>query len=74
MIPVSNSPHKPAIPNKIIDLLVDDIFRKNGINVEDGKGKLSIEQRQLIKDLVDDLRKQVDAFVKNETPSQNSND
>jgi spore coat protein W len=67
---VSNPPEKPNIPSSIIDLLVKDIFRKNGVNLEDGKGKLSQEEKQQIKDLVNDLSKQVDAFIKKDSPSE----
>jgi spore coat protein W len=69
---MSNTPENPKIPNKLIDLLVSDLFKKNGINLEEGKGRLSTEEKQMIKELVDDLRKQVDAFVKQETPSNRS--
>jgi spore coat protein W len=71
VIYVSNSPDKANIPGSIIDLSVSDIFRKNGINLEDGKGKLSAEEKQQIKDLVNDLRKQVDAFVKKDASPDN---
>jgi spore coat protein W len=71
---VSDSPEKPNIPSKIIDLLVSDIFRKNGINLKESKGKLSMEEKQMIKELVDDLRNQVDAFVKNDSTSSTNNE
>jgi spore coat protein W len=61
---VSDSLKPPnAIPNTIIDLLVSDIFEKNGVNVEDAKKKLTDEQKVLLKNLVDDLSQQVDQFV-----------
>jgi len=52
------------IPQSIINLLVSDLFRKNGINVEKAKEKLSDEQKQMIKELVSDLTNQVEEFVK----------
>jgi len=59
-----NESNKPnGIPNSIVDLLVSDIFRKNGINTKDVKGKLTEEQKQSIKELVENLKSQVDAFV-----------
>ena len=61
---VSDLPGKPKeIPNKVIDLLVSDTLRRNGINLENVKGNLSDEQKQALKELVEDLTKQVDAFV-----------
>lgn len=59
-----------AIPNKVVDLLVSDVLRKNGVNLENAKSKLSDEQKQAIKELVEELSAQVDAFVK-QPPSSN---
>ncbi|WP_017754047.1 hypothetical protein [Calidifontibacillus oryziterrae] len=69
---MSESHQNTVIPSKVIDLLVNDIFQKNGINLEDGKGKLSVEDKQMIKELVEDLRLQVEAFLKKDIPSVNS--
>lgn len=59
------------IPHQIIDLLVSDLFRKNGINVEKAKEKLSDEQKQMIKELASDLSKQVESFVKSSSTENN---
>ena len=60
---VNDLPEKSsAIPNKVIDLLVDDTLRRNGIDLEHIKGKLSDQQKQTLKEIVEDLTKQVDAF------------
>lgn len=67
---VSDSNQNPLLTGKIIDLLVSDIFKKNGINLDQGKANLSPEQKQLIKELVNDLSQQVDAFVKKENPTK----
>ncbi|KMY54240.1 spore coat protein [Bacillus sp. FJAT-27231] len=58
-----SSQNSNGIPNKIIDLLVSDIFQKNDINIEEAKKKLSKEQKQLLKELVEDLSHQVDTFM-----------
>jgi spore coat protein W len=70
---VSDSPNKPIITSKIIDLLVSDLFQKNGINVDENKDKISEDQKKLLKELVNDLTQQVDAFVKKELP-ENKNE
>jgi spore coat protein W len=70
-IQVSDSSQDPKIPNAIIDLLVSDLLRKNGINIEGAKGNLSDEQKQMLKDLVNDLTQQVEKFVK--PPSSDNN-
>lgn len=67
---MSDSTQNPLITSKIIDLLVSDLFQKNGINVENNKEKLSEEQKQLLKELVNDLTLQVDAFVNPANPDK----
>lgn len=67
---MSNLPEKPGgISNKVVDLLVSNAFRKNGVDIESMKGKLLEEQKQEIKDLLEELTQQVDAFV-NQKPHQ----
>lgn len=52
-----------AIPNKVVDLLVSEVLRKNGVNLENTKSKLTEEQKQSLKELVEDLKTQVDTFI-----------
>lgn len=52
-----------AIPDKVIDLIVSNTLSKNGVDLDDVKGKLSAEQKKLLKELVEDLTLQVDQFV-----------
>ncbi|MED4268262.1 spore coat protein [Priestia megaterium] len=62
---MSDSPKRPEIvPNKLMDLLVNDVFSKHGIDKEQIKGKLSEEKKQMLKEMVEDLSKRVDEFVK----------
>lgn len=61
---LSNLPEKPnAISEKVIDLLVDDTFRRNGINPENIKEKLTDQQKKQLKELVEDLTQQVNTFT-----------
>ncbi|MDI2588885.1 MULTISPECIES: spore coat protein [unclassified Psychrobacillus] len=62
-----------AIPNKVIDLLVSDTLRKNGINLDDAKGKLSSDQKQMLKELVEELTTQVNEFVDKTTSPKKGN-
>jgi spore coat protein W len=71
---VSDSNQNPLFTDKIIDLLVSDIFKKNGISLDKGKSNLSAEQKQLIKELVNDLSHQVDAFVNKENQTKKADD
>jgi spore coat protein W len=66
---VSESSKKPPIPQSIIDLLVNDLFKKNGINIEKAKNKISPEQKEMLQSLVSDLTKQVESFVTPPSPS-----
>ena len=70
---MSNDQNKnpELIPQPIINLLVSDLFRKNGINVEKAKEKLSDEQKQMIKELASDLSNQVESFVKSSSTENN---
>ena len=52
-----------AISNKVVDLLVNNAFRKNGVDIESLKGRLLDEQKKEIKELVEELTQQVEAFV-----------
>ncbi|MFC7686888.1 spore coat protein [Ureibacillus sp. GCM10028918] len=58
-----------AIPDKVVDLLVSEVFRKNNVNIDNAKSKLSDEQKQAIRDLVEELKSQVDTFVKESSSS-----
>jgi len=70
---LSKLPEKPInISNKVIDLLVDDTLRRNGINPDNIKGKLSDHQKKQLKDLVEDLTKQVNNFTEQPTDKKNS--
>ena len=70
---MSDLPNKPIITSKVIDLLVSDLLQKNGINVDENKDKISEDQKKLLKELVNDLTQQVNAFVKKELP-ENKNE
>ena len=59
-----NLPEKPnAISNKVIDLLVDDTLRRNGIDPESIKRKLTDQQKIQLKEMVEDLTQQVNTFT-----------
>lgn len=62
--------NKSMIPNQLVDLLVSDIFQKNGIKPETVQGKVSDEQKQMLKELLQNLSQQVEAFVNNPEKKQ----
>lgn len=68
---MTNLPEKPdVISNKAVDLLVSNAFRKNGVDIESVKGKLSDDQKQAIKEMLEELSQQVDAFVNQVPPKK----
>ena len=69
---MSNSSQNPNLSNKVIDLLVSDIFNKNNINVEKAKSNISDEQKKMLKELVQDLSQQVDHFLKTTDENKSS--
>lgn len=61
------------IPNRLIDLFVSDILQKNGISKNEVKDKLTDDKKRAIKELVEDLSKQVDSFINtNKTTNKDS--
>ena len=72
---MSDSPKNTnAIPNKVIELIVSSTLSKNGVDLDDVKGKISDEQKMILKELVEELTLQVDQFVDQSTsPKKNSN-
>ncbi|WP_245844208.1 spore coat protein [Oceanobacillus rekensis] len=60
-----------GVPEKVVDLMVDSIFRKNGIKPDELKKNLSDEQKQMLKEMVEDLKDQVDQFNKKNSDPTN---
>ncbi len=69
---MSESSKKPMMPNKVIEVMVDSIFRKNGVKPEEVKDNLSEKQREMLKEMVADLKEQVEEFQqkRNESKSE----
>jgi spore coat protein W len=74
VIPVSDSSQNPNLSNKVIDVLVRDIFQKNNINIEKAKRNISDEQKEMLRELVQDLSQQVDSFLKSEKNIEKSSE
>lgn len=69
---VSKPSREPKLPNKVIDLLVSDIFKKNNIDIKQAKGNISEEQKKMLRELVQDLSQQVDHFLNSSEIHQKS--
>lgn len=50
------------MPDKLVEVMVDSVFRKNGIKPEEVKNNLSEKQREMLKEMVTDLKQQVEEF------------
>lgn len=59
---MSNSSSPKFVPNKVVEVLVDSILRKNNVNKDEIKKNLTDEQKQRIKEMVEELKKQVEEF------------
>lgn len=51
------------VSKSLSDLIIADTFNKHGVTTDRTRG-LTAEQKQQVKDLVEDLKKQVDQFLK----------
>jgi spore coat protein W len=61
---LNNSNQKPGeSPNKLMELMMLNILQKHGITKENVKGKVTDEQKQLIFDLLEELKQQSGSLV-----------
>lgn len=66
---MDDSSKRQAIPDKAVKLMIDNIFRKNNVKTEEAKKNISDEQKQALKEMVEDLKQQVDQFNKGDDKS-----
>lgn len=67
---MSESSKKAMMPDKVVEVMVDSIFRKNGIKPEEVKNNLSEKQREMLKEMVTDLKAQVEEFQEKRNESK----
>jgi spore coat protein W len=61
---LNNSNQKPGeSPNKLMELMMLNILQKHGITKESVKGQVTEEQKQLIFDLLEELKQQSNALA-----------
>ena len=61
---LNNSNQKPGeTPNKLMELMMLNILQKHGITKESVKGQVTEEQKQLIFDLLEELKQQSNALA-----------
>ncbi|MBT2255890.1 hypothetical protein J7E51_11205 [Priestia megaterium] len=61
---LNNSNQKPGeTPNRLMELMMLNILQKHGITKENVKGQVTDEQKQLIFDLLEELKQQSNALA-----------
>ena len=62
---MSDSKQQP-LNNKVVEVMVQTILRKNGVKPDEVKNNIPDDQKQMIKEMVEDLKKQVEEFQQNQ--------
>lgn len=62
------------LPEKVVELMVQQVLKKNGVKTDEVKNNVSDEQKQMLKDMVEDLRKQVEQFNAGEKNTKKTSD
>ncbi|GAB3790843.1 spore coat protein [Virgibacillus kimchii] len=71
---MSDSSKQPMVSEKVVQVMVDNIFKKNGIKPEEMKKNISDDQKQMLREMVNDLKAQVEQFNKGEKDITKSSD
>ncbi|GAB3064547.1 spore coat protein [Virgibacillus ainsalahensis] len=73
---MSDSSNKKTdmVPDKVVELMISNIFKKNGVKPEEMKKNLPDDQKQMLKEVVEDLRKQVEQFNNGEKNTRKSSE
>ncbi|WP_235793326.1 spore coat protein [Virgibacillus salidurans] len=69
-----DSSKQQAVPDQVIQLMIQDILRKNNVKPEEVKKNISDEQKQALRTMVEDLKKQVDQFNNGEKNTNKSSE
>lgn len=62
------------LPEKVVELMVQQVLKKNGVKTDEVKKNIPDEQKQMLKDMVEDLKKQVEEFNDGEMNTKKSSD
>jgi len=53
------------LSNQLLEVFVADIFSKNKVKVEDAKSRITVAQKEKLKETIDQLKDQVEDFLQN---------
>lgn len=63
---MSESSKQPPLNEKLVEVMVQTIMRKNGVKPDEVKNNIPEEQKKMIREMVEDLKKQVADFQQNQ--------
>lgn len=52
------------LPEKVVEIMVQQVLKRNKVNPEEVKKNISEDQKQMLREMVQDLKKQVEEFNK----------
>ncbi|MCM3740861.1 spore coat protein [Oceanobacillus luteolus] len=53
---------QPPINNKVVEVLVKSVLSKNGVKADEVKRSIPEEQKKMLREMVEDLKRQVEEF------------
>jgi len=53
------------LSNQLLEVFVADIFSKNKLKIEDAKNKITVGQKEKLKETIEQLKGQVEDFLQN---------
>lgn len=53
------------LSNQLLEVFVADIFSKNKVKIEDAKNKITVGQKEKLKETIEQLKGQVEDFLQN---------
>ncbi|GKV56203.1 hypothetical protein NCCP2222_21500 [Sporosarcina sp. NCCP-2222] len=56
-----------GLSSQLMELFVSDLFTKNEVNIKDAKQRLTSEQKEQLKQTVEQLKTQVESFLESKT-------
>jgi spore coat protein W len=59
---MSDSSNQQPINDKVAEVLVKSVLSKHGVKAEEAKKNITEEQKVMLREMVEDLKKQVEEF------------
>lgn len=62
------------LPDKVVELMIHQVFKKNQVNPTEAKRNITDDQKEMLRNMVDDLKKQVEEFNNGEKNKKKTTD